>query len=123
LRSLRRKKTQEILNIDIQPIEDIYETMEGTARYVEYRAYDKFSTKQTDRILIKSDTLYHSYTYFHNFNLAEAQWLYKTGKNYFYATGFNIVRLLDKLGIEYKSILFNEGEMSLEEILKTKYAT
>lgn len=72
---------------------------------------------------MKSDTLYGSYAYFDNFNLEEAQWLYKIGRNYFYVTGFNIVRLLDKLKIEYKSRLFNEAGVSLEEILKTEYGT
>ena len=47
-------------------------------------------------------------------------WLYTTGKSYFYATGFNMVRLLDKLGIEYKIELFNKGELSLEQLLLTR---
>jgi hypothetical protein len=37
---------------------------------------------------------------------------------YFYATGFNMARLLDKLGIEYKSRLFKDGKISLEDILR-----
>lgn len=120
-RDQRRKDTQKILNLDIKCIEGIFERMEGTARYVEYSLYDKFTSKPADANLMKSDTLYHSYSYFRDFNFEEAQWLYKTGKTYFYATGFNIARLLDKLGIEYKSKLFTDGRFSLEEILKAEY--
>jgi hypothetical protein len=39
------------------------------------------------------------------------------GLNFFYATGFNMVRLLNKLKMPYKSRLFNEGGLSLEQIL------
>lgn len=123
LRNQRREDTKQKLNLNIKPIEEIFETMEGTARYVEYRLYDKFTTKQPDIKLLKSDTLYHSYSYFNAFNLKEAQWLYKTGNSYFYGIGFNIIRLLDKLGIEYKSRLFYEGRISSEEILKTEYGS
>lgn len=123
LREQRRKNTKQQIGFDIKPIENIYETMEGTARYVEYNLYNKLPAKPSATKLMKSDTLYGAYAYFDNFNFEEAKWLYKTGKNYFYATGFNIVRLLDKLRIEYKSRLFNEGRVPLEEILKTAYGT
>jgi hypothetical protein len=123
LREQRRNNTKQLTNFDIKPIENIYETMEGTARYVEYNLYNKFPTKQSTTKLMKSDTFYGSYAYFDNFNFEEAQWLYKTGRDYFYATGFNITRLLDKLKIEYKSRLFKEGGISLEEILKEEYGT
>lgn len=121
LREQRRVNTKQKLNIDIKPIEEIFETMEGSARYVEYNLYDKFITKQPDIALLKSDTLYHSYSYFKDFSFEEAQWLYRTGSTYFYAIGFNILRLLDKLEIEYKSKLFYEGELSSEKILRTEY--
>lgn len=123
LREQRRNNTKKLIKFDIKPFENIYETMEGTARYIEYNLYNKLPAKQLTAKLMKSDTLYGSYAYFDNFNLEEAQWLYKIGRNYFYVTGFNIVRLLDKLKIEYKSRLFNEAGVSLEEILKTEYGT
>lgn len=47
------------------------------------------------------------------------QWLYRSDRTtYFYATGFNMVRLLDTLNIKYKTRLFNEGGLSLEKLLK-----
>lgn len=122
LRMQRRNKTKHILNLDIKLIEEIYETMEGTARYIEYSLYGEFATKQPDGKLLKSDTCFHSYSYFGDFKLDSAKWLYMTNKTtYFYASGFNIARLLDKLKIEYKSRLFEDGGISLEQILQEEY--
>ena len=69
--------------------------MEGSARYIEYRLYE----------------------YFDDFNLTDAKWLYTIGKNYYYATGFNLLRLLDKLGIEYHSHIFTDVTV-LEKALR-----
>lgn len=124
LREERRNLTIQNLGFDIKNIEGVYETMEGTARYVEYSLYENFSRKASDDklnssvIQLNSDTLYHNYSFFSNFKLENAEWLYRADKtNYFYATGFNIIRLLDKLKVEYKSTLFNSGEATLEQIL------
>ena len=118
LRVQRLNQTKELLKSDIKTIEETYETMEGTARYVEYRLYSKFATMQPDINLVKSDSLFNSYEYFKNYTLSKEKWLYLTGKTYYYyATGFNIARLLDKLGVDYKSRLFNEN-IFLDEILR-----
>ena len=120
LREQRRLVTKQQLHFEIRTTEEVYETMEGTARYVEYSLYNKFATMHPDYKLIKSDSSYHSYNYFKNYKIENDQWLFKTSKTtYFYAIGFNIARLLDKLKIEYKSRLFNESGLSLEQILKT----
>lgn len=122
LRNHRREQTKALFNSDIKPTEELLETMEGTARYVEFRLYNEFLTKLPDKKMMESDSCYGSYVYFRDFELEKEQWLYKAkGINYFYATGFNIARLLDKLQIEYKSRLFNEGELSLEKILYSGY--
>ena len=86
LRDSRRSKLKEEQNIDIVAAEQLMEITEGSARYIEYRLYQ----------------------YFGDFNLADAKWLYTIGKNYYYATGFNLLRLLDKLGIEYHSCIFTD---------------
>jgi hypothetical protein len=118
LRENRRKVARQQLNADIVAIEQCYETREGTARYAEYSLYDKFAKKYPDKKLLETDSSYHSYQYFHHYSMEKDQWLYLSEKtNYFYATGFNMVRLLNKLNIPYKSRLFNEGGLSLEQIL------
>jgi len=64
--------------------------MEGTARYIEY---------------------------FKNYTITNDKWFYINGATYYYATGFNIARLLDKLKVDYKSRLFNK-KIFLDDILR-----
>lgn len=121
VRDERRKLTKRKLNFDIGNYEKSYETMEGSARYVEYSLYNKFSTRRGDYKLLKSDTSYKTFEQYRKYNIENDQWLFMTSKTtYFYAIGFNMARLLDKLKVEYKSKLFNQGGLSLEEILKAR---
>ncbi len=120
-RKERRLETKSRLNFEINDCEKIYETMEGTARYIEYNLQIEYATKKPDERLMSVDTAYHSYQIFQNYKIENDPWLYTPGKRYFYATGFNIVRLLDKLHIDYKSRLFKDGNLSLDEILEINY--
>jgi hypothetical protein len=117
LKDQRLKQTKELLNSDIRAIEDNYETMEGTARYVEYSLYCQFANMQPDNKLVISDSLFRSYSYFENYTITKDKWFYLTGNKYYYAIGFNEARLLDKLNVDYKSRLFNEN-VFLDEILR-----
>ena len=119
-RKERRLETKQKLNLDIENYEKTYETMEGTARYVEYSLQVLFANLPTGNKLMQSDPNFQDYKQFKNYKMENDPWLYTTGKSYFYATGFNIVRLLDKLQIEYKTKLFNKGEISLEQLLLTR---
>jgi hypothetical protein len=50
------------------------------------------------------------------------EWLWRTDRStWFYASGFNMARLLDKLNIEYRSRLWGGGSLSLEQILRNEY--
>lgn len=95
LRDSRRTKIKAQGNTDITSAEQLMEITEGSARYIEYRLYD----------------------YLGNFSLAQEKWLYTVGKNYYYATGFNLLRLLDKLGTEYHSRIFTDVT-TLEKVLR-----
>ena len=86
LRNERRERVKKELGIDIVALEQLYETMEGSARYIEYCLYRHFG----------------------NFNLSDAKWLYTVGRKYYYATGFNLLRLSDKLEIDYKYAIFKD---------------
>ena len=86
LRNERRERVKKELCIDIVALEQLYETMEGSARYIEYCLYRHFG----------------------NFNLSDAKWLYTVGRKYYYATGFNLLRLSDKLKINYKCGIFRD---------------
>ena len=86
LRNERRERVKKELCIDIVALEQLYETMEGSARYIEYCLYRHFG----------------------NFSLSDAKWLYTVGRRYYYATGFNLLRLSDKLEIDYKYAIFKD---------------
>ena len=86
LRDERRERVKKELGIDIVALEQLYETMEGSARYIEYCLYQHFG----------------------NFNLSDAKWLYTVGRNYYYATGFNLLRISDKFEIDYKYGIFKD---------------
>ena len=86
LRNERRERVKKELCIDIVALEQLYETMEGSARYIEYCLYRHFG----------------------NFSLSDAKWLYTVGRKYYYATGFNLLRLSDKLEIDYKYAIFKD---------------
>jgi hypothetical protein len=121
LRTQRRKTVLSKMKFDISKYEKCYETMEGTARYIEYSLYKLYTSRQPDDKLLKSDTSFRSFEKFRNYDLTKDEWLYKTEKTtYFYAVGFNTARLLDKLKIEYKSRLFKEGKITMEDILLEK---
>lgn len=120
-RENRRNETKQKLDVDIEAAEKLYETMEGTARYVEQKLYEKFSQIQPNTNLQRADSAYQGYAYFKNHKLDNDKWLYLTAESgvYFYATGFNMARVLDKLGVPYKERLFKESKLSLEDILRT----
>ena len=95
LRDERRERVKKELGIDIAALEQLYETMEGSARYIEYCLYRHFG----------------------NFNLSDAKWLYTVGRKYYYATGFNLLRISDKLEIDYKHGIF-KNVSTVERILR-----
>ncbi len=117
LRNKRLKQTKELLDFDIKNIEQTYETMEGTARYIEYSLFEIFKTLQSNKDFEKRDSLFNSYKNFKDYTIEKDEWLWKVGMNYFYAIGFNIARILDKLKVNYKSRLFNE-RIFLDDILR-----
>lgn len=122
IRNERRIAAITSLKIDVKPYELVYEEMEGTARYIEYGLYNYFTIARPYYPLNKTDTAYHSYNYYKgNYSLeTKDAWMYQSNQaNYFYATGFNMARLLDKLKIPFKSRLFKEENISLESILIT----
>ena len=121
LRTQRRKAVSEKLKLNIGQYEKCYETMEGTARYIEFSLYNNYATRRPSYKLLQSDTSFKSFNKFRKYNIEQDKWLYLTEKTiYFYAIGFNMARLLDKLNIDYKSRLFNEGKLTLEDILNAQ---
>jgi hypothetical protein len=121
-RNKRRFKAKESLKIDFAQAESIYETMEGSARYVEIELYKLFSEDSKKNKKIDSDNSFKNYKDFKNFDFEKAEWIYLTNKTkYYYVTGFNMIRLLEKLDVDFKSRLFMEGNVTLEKLLFESY--
>ncbi|MBR3386867.1 MAG: hypothetical protein IKM75_09205 [Bacteroidales bacterium] len=95
LRDKRRARVLDELGTDIVAFEQLMEVVEGSARYIEYHLYRHLGT----------------------FRPAEFQWLFIPSNKYYYALGFNALRLLDKLGIDYRGDIFDDVE-AVEKLLR-----
>ena len=93
IRSNRRHLAYRKLHTDITKAEQAYEMTEGSARYIEAKLYERIPVYQSDD-----------------------SWLYTAGKNYYYATGYNILRVLDKFGRHYQKELFTHIPLAEEEL-------
>jgi hypothetical protein len=99
LRETRREQTRRQFGFNSAPLEQLYETMEGTARDVEWMLSGELGLSDPAADI--------------------PEWLCRTDRTtWFYASGFNLTRLLDKLCVEYRSRLFNDGALSTEQILR-----
>lgn len=113
LRKERRSHISSDADDKFSFLEKNFETKEGTARFIE--AY-VLSFPVKDKNIMAIDP------YFNKSNIAgsvkEIESLSKaTTGNYYYATGYNIVRLLKKMNIDYRSVLFVQPASNLEDIL------
>ena len=120
IRLQRREKYHKVKGFDISEAEMLWEAIEGSARYIETRVFLSYKTSNKNKQLQKYDSSYNSNTDFKNYSITDQQWLFDSTKSnkYFYATGFNIIRLLDKLNIQYKNELFVSYPDFLEKYLK-----
>ncbi|WP_157761321.1 hypothetical protein [Chryseobacterium camelliae] len=122
LRDARQKKAESILN-DFSIHENFYEKIEGSAKYVELALLEHYKYFPENTYLLTNDPAYKKNAY-QNFNLEEEPWQYQTeGINYFYSTGYNLFRILDKLKVGYQTNFFNTHDTPygiLKAYLKSK---
>ena len=123
LRETRRRSLPRKSRKSIVPQEDFWETIEGTARYVEYYLAGNF--REIAVAGRKScDTLFQNFAgYSGSFDFElYPEFIERTRimKAYYYVTGFNLCRLLDKLNIDYKTDLFDDRQNSLYDILRSR---
>jgi hypothetical protein len=118
-RALRRTYFRLKYEYDISTYENFWEKIEGTARYVEYYCGDIFYQYSKSKIKI-TDPLFKNFSAFNKKNFSEGK-QFKAREEmmayYFYVTGFNLCRLMDKMQIEYKSVLFKNGGVALTDLL------
>ncbi|MDR2911753.1 MAG: hypothetical protein LBV38_00410 [Alistipes sp.] len=102
LRKVRRERIKSLSGFDPTELEQLYEMMEGTARYAEHALSGELELIDPAAPM--------------------PEWLWRTDRStWFYASGFNMARLLDELDIEWRRRIFSEKELSLERILETQY--
>ena len=103
----RVKRFSEIEKFDLSVQEEFLEKMEGSARYMEYQLYLLFKDLPLDKPLSLNDKAYEPGA-FKAFTIKDKPWLYESSSiRYFYSTGFNLLRLLDHLHVDYKKNLFD----------------
>lgn len=117
LRDDRRKLAEDTLNRPVTFYESGFETMEGTARYIEEATVKLFPKVKFPHEFLETDTSFANAISKASLNPDIA---HKTevSQKYTYAIGFNMSRLLDVYGSNYKSRLFREPELTLEKLLR-----
>lgn len=119
-RSQRLSKFLEIEKFNLAPQEEFLEKMEGSARYMEYQLYLSFKNIPANKELIKIDKNYDP-SAFKTFRLEDKPWMYESNSvRYFYSTGFNMMRLLDQLKIDYKEHFFDDNTITPYQALYQK---
>lgn len=113
-------KSSEEFQSDIGPWEEFWETIEGTARYAEYYMAGYFGKIPIGGIG-RCDSLFKRFVDYPADADFEKKQVFVNRTEimpaYYYVTGFNLCRLLDKLGIAYKRSLFDQPGKGLYAIL------
>jgi hypothetical protein len=118
-RQQRRMKYKNVYKLNLNVMENFWETIEGTERYAEYYMAGNFNqietgtTSQCDS-LFKNFKDYSDQLDFEN----KQEFINRTQimPAYYYVTGFNLCRLMDKMNINYKQDLFDHPTVGLYEI-------
>ncbi|WP_224490923.1 hypothetical protein [Robertkochia flava] len=108
----------------LEQVENYYVIQEGGARYLEYqamKAMEDMYRNQPEPIL-ENDTLFRGFEEFREVDLTREEFSYLTYADpytYHYAIGFNLMRVLDALNIDYRQNLLHHPEVPLHQYLKT----
>ncbi|WP_276389244.1 hypothetical protein [Eudoraea chungangensis] len=107
----------------LEKVENYYCTQEGSARYMEYKSMKVLNVlaNQANSPSIAADSLFQGYREFKEFDLNKEEFSYLTyagPSNYHYTIGFNLMRLLDVLEVDYKHSLLSKPEKALHQYLQ-----
>ncbi len=108
----------------LEQVENYYIIQEGSARYIEYQSMFilKNYFNSADAPTILKDPKFNSFSEFEEIDLGNNAFnylVYAGPTDYHYTIGFNIMRLLDELKIEYKKDLLNNPEKGLHQYLES----
>ena len=121
-----RKKRMEQYSRDnpyLEQVENYYVIQEGSARYIEYHSMFILQSyfNNSDAPIILKDPKFNAYSEFETIDLDSDAFnylVYAGPTDYHYTLGFNMMRLLDKLKIDYKSNLLDHPEKGLHDYLE-----
>lgn len=113
IRKARLATYRKVTGFDLSVKEEFEQIAEAGTRYIEYHLSNNFKKYPVDAQLAAVDTSYRANRGFGTYSIEkEGQYLYKTSSVYYYALGFNSIRLLEKLGIPFKSRMYAEPDYS-----------
>lgn len=123
LRNKRRQEYSKEHKLQFNIPEDFWEKIEGTSIYIEAIAKLHLSEFPVDSTLLETDPMYKGNNAFAGFTFENAPEYYDSKKAVYYlgATGFNLVRLLEKNKVDYKDNFFNYASLPLHMQLKYFY--
>ncbi len=107
----------------LEQVENYYILQEGSARYIEYQSMFILQSyfNNSDAPAILNDPKFTSFSEFEEIDLKDSAFnylVYAGSTDYHYTLGFNIMRLLDELKIEYKKDLLNDPEKGLHQYVE-----
>ena len=104
---------------DIEPDENFEQIAEGGTRYIEYQFARGLSARAPDERLAAVDSNYRRHELYKQYKLDDqGRYLYKPTAKYFYALGFNSIRLLEKLKIPFRERLYSQKGVSFTALFK-----
>ncbi len=107
----------------LEQVENYYTIQEGSARYIEYQSMFVLNSRSQEASspIVKGDPRFKAYSEFKTISLDSDEFnylVYAGPTDYHYTIGFNTMRLLDVLGVEYKKTLLKTPEKALYQYLK-----
>jgi hypothetical protein len=118
VRRLRRQRFADMYKYDLAPSEKFWEMIEGTARYIEYNMGYIYMGQKKGHLHLECDTLFNSFNKYSNAEFLQTPWFKEKTEimpAYYYVTGFNLCRVMDRLRVNYKEKLAEDPSVSLED--------
>lgn len=107
----------------LEKVENYYIIQEGSARYMEYKSMfilSDYAALEAPPVIL-NDSLFKSFSEFKEIDLNDPAFSYLTyaaPSDYHYTIGFNTMRLLDVMNLDYKSALLDHPEKGLHQYLE-----
>lgn len=119
IRQDRLAEFKKVSGFDIEPDENFEQIAEAGARYIEYYFATGLVDHPTNESLASIDPNYRRHELYKSYSLQDqGRYLYKLTSKYFYALGFNSIRLLEKLKFPFRERLYSKRGVSFTALFK-----